>query len=133
MTPQIILLYLFAVAFSVCALLVLINSAYRQHMAPKICQALNACHDEIEFANINHVATSPAQALQKLSEANTAFKMAQNSLHEGSYKLCLEQAQSALGLIRESRKTLVICSIPMPVFPSNRIISHPDGLLWMGK
>jgi len=102
-------------------------------MAPKICQALNACHDEIEFANLNHLASSPGPALQKLSEANTAFKMSQGSLHDGQYKLCLAQAQSALALIREASKELAISENPRPVFPSCRIISHPDGLQWMGK
>jgi len=133
MTPQTVLLALFAAALFAAAIYFLIVSTDRSSMAPKIRQALNACYDEIEFANLNHLPSSPAAALEKLSQANTDFKMAQHSLSVSQYKLCLIQANSALTQIREARKQLVISERPKPVPPSLRIISSPDNLQWMGK
>lgn len=133
MTQELVLLTAFACALSAGLLYDLISTAYRSLMAPQIRRALNACHDEIEFAKLNHVASSPSASLQKLSQANSAFQMAKRSLDAGHYKLCLAQAQSALLQIRQARQQLVICHRPMPVFPSYCIVSSPDNLQWMGQ
>jgi len=89
MTQELVLLTAFACALSAGLLYDLISTAYRSLMAPQIRRALNACHDEIEFAKLNHVASSPSASLQKLSQANSAFQMAKRSLDAGHYKLCL--------------------------------------------
>jgi len=63
-------------------------------MAPRIRAVLNACHDEIKFADLNClVHISIDCSLVCLSEAKSAFNTAKYCMHHSQYKKCLEQGR----------------------------------------
>lgn len=112
----------------------LVASAYRSRMAPRVREALNAAYDDVEFLRINHVPERcDGETLHRFEAACAMFRDAMSSLNVGRYKRTVQLAKQASDTIRSLRGRLVCREHLMPVPPSNRIVSSPDCLVWMGK
>jgi hypothetical protein len=107
---------------------------YRSRMAPLVREAMNAAYQDVEFLKINHIPDRcDGETLSRFEGACAMFRDAENSLFAGRYKRTVELAKQASETIRSLRGRLVCQEHPRPVGPSCRVISHPDGLVWMGK
>ncbi len=112
----------------------LVASFYRSRMAPLVRAAMNTAYDEVEFLKLNHVPERcDGETLSRFEAACAMFRDANNSLRDGRYKRTVELAKQASATIASLRGRLVCRENPRPVPPSCRLISHPDGLVWMGK
>lgn len=112
----------------------LIVSMYRSRMAPQVREAMNAAYQDVEFLKINHIPERcDGETLYRFEAACAMFRDAENSLSAGRYKRTVELAKQASATIRSLRSRLVCREHPRPVPPSLRVISHPDGLVWMGS
>ena len=118
----------------VAAVVILVISMYRSSMAPLVREAMNAAYQDVEFHKINLIPERcDGETLLRFTAARAMFRDAENSLFAGRYKRTVELAKQASETIRSLRGSLVCHEHPRPVGPSCRVISHPDGLVWMGK
>lgn len=129
---------LFFLVLAVCVVVgivaFLVVSMYRSRMAPQVREAMNAAYQDVEFLKINHIPDRcDGETLSRFEAACAMFRDAENSLFAGRYKRTVELAKQASATIRSLRGRLVCQEHPRPVGPSCRIVSHPDGLVWMGS
>ncbi len=131
---RIVLLLVLCTIVVVGVVVFLVVSMYRSRMAPLVREAMNAAYDDVEFHKLNHIPERcDSETLYRFEAACAMFRDANNSLSAGRYKRTVELAKQASAMIASLRGRLVCREHPKPVFPSCRLISHPDGLVWMGK
>lgn len=112
----------------------LIRRIRRARMAQLVREAINAAYQDVEFIRINYIPVhSDLATLRRFHAARAMFQEAQDCLAAGRYRRTIELAKQVSDTIRSLRSQLVCRKHPLPVPPSCRIVSSPDGLLWMGE
>jgi hypothetical protein len=131
---QTLFLLVLCAAICFCAIAICVSMIYRNRMAPLVREAMNAAYDEVEFLRINHIPERcDGETLSRFECACAILRDANNSLSSGRYKLTVELANQASAMARSLRGRMVCREHSKPIFPSNRLSSYPDHLVWMGK